>query len=105
MTTRTNFKDYECKVRLLLVGDSGVGKSSILVRFAKDDFQPSYIATIGLDYRCRSMRLDKYENPVRVQVWDTAGQERFRTLTKAYFKGRTTKIYKPGEQKARLEFG
>lgn len=69
----------------MLIGDSGVGKSCLLLRFADDSFTESYISTIGVDFRFRTVRVDdKY---VKLQIWDTAGQERFRTITSAYYRG------------------
>jgi len=64
---------------------AGVGKSSILVRFADDSFSQSFIATIGIDFKIRSVELDGKR--VKLQIWDTAGQERFKTITTAYYRG------------------
>jgi len=68
-----------------LIGDSGVGKSCLLLRFADDNFTDSYISTIGVDFRFRTVTIDK--KTVKLQIWDTAGQERFRTITSAYYRG------------------
>jgi len=70
---------------LVLIGDSGVGKSCLLLRFADDNFTDSYISTIGVDFRFRTITIDK--KTVKLQIWDTAGQERFRTITSAYYRG------------------
>merc|ERR1719419_1964089 len=67
------------------MGDSGVGKSCLLLRFADDSFTDSYISTIGVDFRFRTEEID--EKTVKLQIWDTAGQERFRTITSAYYRG------------------
>eukprot|EP00118_Oscarella_pearsei_P028932 m.3296 g.3296 ORF g.3296 m.3296 type:complete len:211 (+) comp9232_c0_seq1:61-693(+) len=75
--------DYVFKI--LMVGDSGVGKTCLLQRFVDDFVKPSYIATIGIDYRVKTLRID--DDIVKLEIWDTAGQERFRTLTAAYFRG------------------
>lgn len=64
---------------------SGVGKSCLLLRFADDAFTDSYISTIGVDFRFRTVKIDK--KTVKLQIWDTAGQERFRTITSAYYRG------------------
>mmetsp|Transcript_16772 Transcript_16772/g.29669 ORF Transcript_16772/g.29669 Transcript_16772/m.29669 type:complete len:203 (+) Transcript_16772:266-874(+) len=78
-------RDYDYLFKLVLIGDSGVGKSCLLLRFADDSFTESYISTIGVDFRFRTVKVgDKY---VKLQIWDTAGQERFRTITSAYYRG------------------
>jgi len=71
--------------KLLLIGDSGVGKSSLLLRYCDDTFTDSFIATIGSDYKVRELTLDG--SKVNLQIWDTAGQERFRTITSSYYRG------------------
>eukprot|EP00922_Rhytidocystis_sp_ex-Travisia-forbesii_P037954 GHVS01056511.1.p1 GENE.GHVS01056511.1~~GHVS01056511.1.p1 ORF type:complete len:218 (+),score=36.52 GHVS01056511.1:50-703(+) len=78
-------RDYDHLFKLVLIGDSGVGKSCLLLRFADDAFTESYITTIGVDFRFRTINVD--DKPVRLQIWDTAGQERFRTITSAYYRG------------------
>jgi len=77
--------DYDYLFKLVLIGDSGVGKSCLLLRFADDAFTESYISTIGVDFRFRTVKIDK--KIVKLQIWDTAGQERFRTITSAYYRG------------------
>ena len=71
--------------KLLLVGKSGTGKSSLLMRFADEEFSESYISTIGLDFKVRTINLNGKE--VKLQIWDTAGQERFKTITSSYYRG------------------
>jgi len=71
--------------KLLMVGDAGVGKSSLLLRFADDMFSGQYISTIGVDFKIKSLEIDG--KPVTLQIWDTAGQERFRTITSSYYRG------------------
>lgn len=73
--------------KMLLVGDSNVGKSSLLLRFADDQFSPSFITTIGIDFKIKTLVLPSSGERVRLQIWDTAGQERFRTITHAYYRG------------------
>lgn len=82
-------EDYEAlkcdhTMKLFLVGDSSVGKSSLLARFAENQYRQHATATIGVDYKVRMMRLDG--KLIKLQIWDTAGQERFRTITKGYFR-------------------
>lgn len=69
----------------MLIGDTGVGKSCLLLRFADDTFTDSYISTIGVDFRFRTLKVEK--KSVKLQIWDTAGQERYRTITSAYYRG------------------
>ena len=77
--------EYDYLFKLLLIGDSGVGKSCLLLRFADDTYTESYISTIGVDFKIRSIELDG--KTVKLQIWDTAGQERFRTITSSYYRG------------------
>lgn len=73
-------------VKVLLVGDSGVGKSSIMLRFTTDKFDADISTTIGIDFRVKVVQLENGES-LQMQLWDTAGQERFRTLTSSYYRG------------------
>jgi small GTP-binding protein len=68
-----------------LIGDSGVGKSCLLLRFADDTYTESFISTIGVDFKIRTIELEG--KTVKLQIWDTAGQERFRTITSSYYRG------------------
>ena len=72
-------------LKILIIGESGVGKSSLMLRFVDDMFDPEISATIGVDFRVRSINIDG--NLVKLAIWDTAGQERFRTLTPSYYRG------------------
>jgi len=77
--------EYDYLFKLLLIGDSGVGKSCLLLRFADDTYTESYISTIGVDFKIRTVQLDGHT--AKLQIWDTAGQERFRTITSSYYRG------------------
>lgn len=77
--------NYDYLVKLLLIGDSGVGKSCLLLRFSDDSFTTSFITTIGIDFKIRTIEEDGKR--LKLQIWDTAGQERFRTITTAYYRG------------------
>ena len=76
---------YDFLIKLLLIGDSGVGKSCLLLRYCEDSFTTSYITTIGIDFKIRTVDLGGKR--IKLQIWDTAGQERFRTITTAYYRG------------------
>ncbi|XP_070547264.1 ras-related protein Rab-13-like isoform X3 [Ptychodera flava] len=73
--------------KVLVLGDSDVGKTCLVNQFCESKFYESYVATIGLDFKYRTVILENTN--IRLQVWDTAGQERFRTLTTAYYRGAT----------------
>lgn len=78
-------REYDYSFKLLIIGDSGVGKSSLLLRFADNTFNSNYITTIGVDFRIRTLCING--DRVKLQIWDTAGQERFRTITSTYYRG------------------
>ena len=72
--------------KILLLGDSAVGKSCLLLRYCDDSFQDIHLATIGLDFRLKTLNLDNNKK-IKAQIWDTAGQDRFRAITKNYYRG------------------
>ncbi|XWS19301.1 hypothetical protein CRYUN_Cryun31cG0003800 [Craigia yunnanensis] len=76
-------EDYLFKI--VLIGDSAVGKSNLLARFARDEFYPNSKSTIGVEFQTQKMDINGKE--IKAQIWDTAGQERFRAVTSAYYRG------------------
>ncbi|RNA29835.1 ras-related Rab-18 [Brachionus plicatilis] len=77
--------DILTTLKILIIGESGVGKSSILLRFTDDLFDPQLSATIGVDFKVKTLTIEG--NKTKLAIWDTAGQERFRTLTPSYYRG------------------
>jgi Ras-related protein Rab-1A len=77
--------EYDYLFKVLLIGDSGVGKSSLLLKFTDRVFTDHYISTIGVDFKIQTLQLD--DKIIKLQLWDTAGQERFRTITTSYYRG------------------
>ena len=78
-------RKHDYLMKLLLIGDSGVGKSSALIQWTDHSFSGSFITTIGIDFKIKTIEIGGHI--VKIQVWDTAGQERFRTITTAYYRG------------------
>ena len=74
----------QIKLKLLIIGDSSVGKTSMLLSYTDNYFPESHLATIGVEYKVKEIETDKYN--ISLQIWDTAGQERFRSITKSFFR-------------------
>jgi small GTP-binding protein len=77
------FSDFIYKI--LLIGESGVGKSCLIVRYADNQFNERHISTIGVDFKIKN--IEHQQKKIKLQIWDTAGQERFKTLTASYYRG------------------
>mmetsp|Transcript_6888 Transcript_6888/g.7549 ORF Transcript_6888/g.7549 Transcript_6888/m.7549 type:complete len:216 (-) Transcript_6888:1673-2320(-) len=77
--------EYTYLFKILLLGDSGVGKTAVMTRYTQDTFADDFISTIGIDFRTCMVQLEG--ETVKVQIWDTAGQERFRSMTPSYYRG------------------
>ncbi|KAK1405255.1 putative small GTPase superfamily, P-loop containing nucleoside triphosphate hydrolase [Heracleum sosnowskyi] len=77
--------DYDYLFKIVLIGDSGVGKSNLLSRFTRNEFSLESKSTIGVEFATRSIHVD--DKVVKAQIWDTAGQERYRAITSAYYRG------------------
>ncbi|THU65921.1 hypothetical protein C4D60_Mb05t08730 [Musa balbisiana] len=77
--------EYDYLFKVVLIGDSGVGKSNLLSRFTRDEFSLESKSTIGVEFATRSIRVE--DKVIKAQIWDTAGQERYRAITSAYYRG------------------
>lgn len=77
--------EFDLMFKILLLGDSAVGKSNLLLRYTKDQFMTDMRSTIGVEFATKSLKLDGFE--LNVQIWDTAGMERYRSITSAYYRG------------------
>ena len=76
---------YDMLFKLILLGDSAVGKTNILSKYLRNEFDQNSKSTVGVEFSTRNLKIDSYI--VKVQIWDTAGQERYRSITNAYYKG------------------
>ncbi|KAH9324525.1 hypothetical protein KI387_004703 [Taxus chinensis] len=77
--------DYDYLFKVVLIGDSGVGKSNLLSRFSRNEFSLDSKSTIGVEFATRTIQIDG--KTIKAQIWDTAGQERYRAITSAYYRG------------------
>ncbi|KAI4120330.1 MAG: hypothetical protein LQ338_007094 [Usnochroma carphineum] len=77
--------EYDFLFKVVLIGDSGVGKSNLLSRFTRNEFNLDSKSTIGVEFATRSIQVDA--KTIKAQIWDTAGQERYRAITSAYYRG------------------
>ncbi|CAH8647711.1 unnamed protein product [Dicrocoelium dendriticum] len=78
-------QNFDYMFKILIIGNSSVGKTSFLFRYADDSFTSAFVSTVGIDFKVKTIfRKDKR---VKLQIWDTAGQERYRTITTAYYRG------------------
>ena len=76
--------EYDYLFKVVLIGDSGVGKSNLLSRFTRNEFNLESKSTIGVEFATRSIQVDS--KTIKAQIWDTAGQERYRAITSAYLR-------------------
>ena len=77
--------NYEFLVKIIIIGDSGVGKTNFMFRFADNTFNSLHVSTVGLDYKSKIIILPSSKKKVKIQIWDTAGQERYMALNKSSF--------------------
>ena len=85
MSSNNNQNSYDMIFKIVLIGDSSVGKTNILSKYLTDEFDPESKATVGVEFGTKNFKIEN--NIVKVQIWDTAGQERYRSITNAYYKG------------------
>ena len=85
MSETQNVNGYDMIFKIVLIGDSAVGKTNILSKYLTDQFDPDSKSTVGVEFGTKNFKVDN--NIVKVQIWDTAGQERYRSITNAYYKG------------------
>ena len=78
-------QNYDYHIKLLVNGNSGVGKTNMLLKFCDNNFMSSHLTTIGIDFKIKTIMIGKHR--VRLQIWDTAGQEKFKTITQTYYRG------------------
>ncbi|GAO46404.1 hypothetical protein G7K_0635-t1 [Saitoella complicata NRRL Y-17804] len=83
--TMASEDEYDFLFKVVLIGDSGVGKSNLLSRFTRNEFNLDSKSTIGVEFATRSIQVD--QKTIKAQIWDTAGQERYRAITSAYYRG------------------
>ena len=84
MSTKSG-EDYEYIFKVLLLGNSNVGKSSLFLRFVDDIWNDTFVPTIGVDFKIKTFDID--EKRIKMQIWDTAGQERFKNIIASYYRG------------------
>ena len=77
--------DFETLIKLVIIGDSGVGKSNFLFKFIEGQFSPLHVATVGFDYKSKIVALPTLKKKVKLQIWDTAGQEKYMSINKNLF--------------------
>ncbi|KAG1973441.1 ras-related protein Rab-3C [Pimephales promelas] len=78
-------QNFDYMFKLLIIGNSSVGKTSFLFRYADDTFTSAFVSTVGIDFKVKTIY--KSDKRIKLQIWDTAGQERYRTITTAYYRG------------------
>ena len=83
--SNTSDQDYEFIFKVLLLGNSNVGKSSLFLRFVDDIWNDTFVPTIGVDFKIKTFEIDSKK--IKMQIWDTAGQERFKNIISSYYRG------------------
>ena len=85
LNNNSSTNDYEYLFKILLVGNSNVGKSSLFLRFVDEIWKENFVPTIGVDFKIKSIKINN--KIIKLQIWDTAGQERFKSILSSYYKG------------------
>lgn len=85
MSRTSGYRGYDHLLKLLLIGDMAVGKTSLLLKFCDDKFSTNLMSTIGIDFKIKTLEINGKK--VKLQIWDTAGQEKYHTITTAYYRG------------------
>lgn len=80
----TDSQQFDCQFKIILIGESGVGKTSLINRYCKDEFSDEFDPTVGINYQNHTVEIDGRK--VRLNIWDTAGQEKFKTLTRQFYR-------------------
>ena len=81
--SKSTLEDYDIKLKIMVLGESMVGKTCLITRYTNDKFGGRYLCTVGIDFQKK--KIEKNNKKILLQIWDTAGQERFRNVTKNYF--------------------
>lgn len=87
MPNQKNLKSHEsnASLKVVVIGDSGIGKTNLITRYCQNSFNDSYVSTIGIDFKMKKFTYDNFT--LRLQIWDTAGQQRFKNITNTFYKG------------------
>ena len=85
ITNSSSKNTYDYLFKILIIGDSGAGKSCLMLRYTRDDYRDNYMTTIGVDFQTRFIQIKN--EIIKLLLWDTAGQEKFRSITEAYYRG------------------
>lgn len=76
--------NFDCMFKILLIGNSGVGKTSFLLQYCEGKFNPAFVSTVGIDFKVKTVKVK--DKRIKLQVWDTAGQERYKIITTQYYR-------------------
>jgi len=77
--------NFDCMFKILLIGNSGVGKTSFLLQYCDNKFNPAFVSTVGIDFKVKTV-VTQDKKRIKLQVWDTAGQERYKIITTQYYR-------------------